>query len=184
MGITDPLMDRAAAVRGLRTSDAMAALQAHAEVLEYRFAAQSAPLAAGDTLSFEGAGTDLARALEETVREARPEAVVLVSDGVYTLGANPVPAARGLGVPVYAIGVGDSADAPLPHTVESLGAILVAGLRTVVPPPTPFRIVGFSFGSVLGGHLAVASGERVLAFVGVGASALGLRRQAIEGLSL
>lgn len=96
----------------------------------------------------------------------------------------PTLAARYTVVAADMPGLGDSADAPLPHTVESLGAILVAGLQAVVPPPTPFRIVGFSFGSVLGGHLAVASGERVLAFVGVGASALGLRRQAIEGLSL
>jgi len=81
-------------------------------------------------------------------------------------------------------GLGDSADAPRPHTVEGLGGILASGLQAVVPPPTPLRIAGFSFGSVLGGHLAVAAGERLVAFVAVGASALGLRRQAVQGLSL
>jgi 2-hydroxy-6-oxonona-2,4-dienedioate hydrolase len=96
----------------------------------------------------------------------------------------PALAARYTVVAADLPGLGDSADAPQPHTVENLGEILAAGVQAVVPPPTPFRIVGFSFGSVLGGHLAVANGERVRAFIGVGASALGLRRQAVEGLNL
>jgi len=96
----------------------------------------------------------------------------------------PALAARYTVVAADLPGLGDSADAPLPHTVENLGAILIDGLQAVVPPPTPFRVVGFSFGSVLGGHIAVASGARVPAFVGVGASALGLRRHAVEGLRL
>ena len=81
-------------------------------------------------------------------------------------------------------GLGDSADAPEPHTAEGLAAILLDGLDVVLPPPAPLCIVGFSFGSVLGGHVAAALGERVPGFVGVGASALGLKRNAVEGLRL
>jgi pimeloyl-ACP methyl ester carboxylesterase len=81
-------------------------------------------------------------------------------------------------------GLGDSADAPEPHTAEGLAAILLDGLETMLPLSATLSIVGFSFGSVLGGHLAAALGERIKAFVGVGASALGLHRNAVEGLRL
>lgn len=48
------------------------------------------------------------------VREARKtrnvEAVVLYTDGAFTAGSNPVYTAQQLGVPVYAIGLGDSSE--------------------------------------------------------------------------
>ncbi|HET6513313.1 MAG TPA: hypothetical protein VFH43_14055 [Candidatus Kapabacteria bacterium] len=48
------------------------------------------------------------------VREARKtrniEAVVLYTDGAFTAGSNPVYAAQQLGVPVYAVGLGDSSE--------------------------------------------------------------------------
>ena len=73
-------------------------------------------------------------------------------------------------------GLGDSAMPPLPHTAETLAALLVRGLDQIAPAPTPITMAGFSFGSVMGGHVAAQMGKRVACFLMVGAAGLGLPR--------
>jgi 2-hydroxy-6-oxonona-2,4-dienedioate hydrolase len=74
-------------------------------------------------------------------------------------------------------GLGESATPPEPHTAEGLARILIAGIDIVLPRPAPFHLAGFSFGGVLGGHVAGLLGERVRAFTVVGSNGLGLVRQ-------
>jgi 2-hydroxy-6-oxonona-2,4-dienedioate hydrolase len=74
-------------------------------------------------------------------------------------------------------GLGASATPPEPHTAEGLAAILVAGLGVVLPRQEQLHLAGFSFGGVLGGHVAAQLGERVRAFTVVGSNGLGLVRQ-------
>jgi 2-hydroxy-6-oxonona-2,4-dienedioate hydrolase len=74
-------------------------------------------------------------------------------------------------------GLGESATPPEPHTAEGLARILVAGLDIVLPRHEPLHLAGFSFGGVLGGHVAALLGERVRAFTVVGSNGLGLVRQ-------
>lgn len=73
-------------------------------------------------------------------------------------------------------GLGESAHAPEPHTAEGLAAILLAGLDHVLDPGEMVDLVGFSFGGVLGGHVAAGLGNRLGHFVAVGAGGLGLPR--------
>lgn len=73
-------------------------------------------------------------------------------------------------------GLGDSAAPPQPASAESLAAIMVAGLDQIAPPPTRLAIAGFSFGSVLGGHVAAQMGARVAHLLLIGAAGLGLPR--------
>jgi len=73
-------------------------------------------------------------------------------------------------------GLGDSATPPEPHTAEGLAAIVVAGLRIVLPPGDRLHLAGFSFGGVLGGHVAAQLGDRVRGFTVVGSNGLGLER--------
>ena len=73
-------------------------------------------------------------------------------------------------------GLGDSAMPPQPHTAEALAAILGRGLDEIAPPSTPIALAGFSFGSVMGGHVAAQMGERIACFLMIGAAGLGLPR--------
>lgn len=73
-------------------------------------------------------------------------------------------------------GLGDSANAPEPHTPEGLAAILIEGLGRLVDPEDPIDLVGFSFGGVIGGHVAAGLGARLRRFVVVGSGGMGLPR--------
>jgi pimeloyl-ACP methyl ester carboxylesterase len=74
-------------------------------------------------------------------------------------------------------GLGASATPPEPHTAEGLARILVDGIDLVLPRGEPLHLAGFSFGGVLGGHVAAQLGDRVRAFTVVGSNGLGLIRQ-------
>lgn len=74
-------------------------------------------------------------------------------------------------------GLGESATPPEPHTAEGLARIIVEGLESVFPKRLDLRIAGFSFGGVLGGHVAGQLGDRVRSFTIVGSNGLGLVRQ-------
>jgi 2-hydroxy-6-oxonona-2,4-dienedioate hydrolase len=77
-------------------------------------------------------------------------------------------------------GLGESATPPEPHTAEGLANIVVEGLELVFPEFTGLHIAGFSFGGVLGGHVAAQLGARVGALTIVGSNGLGLVRQPTE----
>lgn len=74
-------------------------------------------------------------------------------------------------------GLGESATPPEPHTAEGLARIIVDGLDSVLPRRERLHIAGFSFGGVLGGHVAAQLGERARGFTVVGSNGLGLVRQ-------
>ncbi len=74
-------------------------------------------------------------------------------------------------------GLGESATPPEPHTAESLARILIEGLDIVLPRHAGLHIAGFSFGGVLGGHVAALLGDRLRALTIVGSNGLGLVRQ-------
>ena len=74
-------------------------------------------------------------------------------------------------------GLGESSTPPEPHTAEGLASIVVEGLELVFPEFVGLHIAGFSFGGVLGGHVAAQLGDRVRTFTIVGSNGLGLVRQ-------
>ena len=69
-------------------------------------------------------------------------------------------------------GMGESSLPPLPFDAGSLADILVAGLETLAPES--FHLVGFSFGGIVGGHVAVRMLPRVISYTAIGSNALGL----------
>ena len=77
-------------------------------------------------------------------------------------------------------GLGDSAMPPEPVDPASLGAIVAGGLASLVESDEPVRLVGFSFGGLVGGQVARLLGSRAAALVLGGASGLGVRRPPIE----
>jgi pimeloyl-ACP methyl ester carboxylesterase len=77
-------------------------------------------------------------------------------------------------------GFGDSARAPEPYTAASIAAILVRGLGELVPRGERFHLAGFSFGGVVGGHVAAQAGDRCATLTLVGSNGLGLLRPDLE----
>ena len=64
-----------------------------------------------DSISFTGETTDLSAVLAEMKGELlrkNIQAAVLITDGNYTVGKNPVYAAQELAIPIYTVGVGDT----------------------------------------------------------------------------
>jgi pimeloyl-ACP methyl ester carboxylesterase len=61
-----------------------------------------------------------------------------------------------------------------------MAEIVVDGLRRVLPGAAALDLVGFSFGGVIGGPIAVRLGPVLRRFVIVGSNGLGLQRVALE----
>ncbi len=79
-------------------------------------------------------------------------------------------------------GLGESDEAPRPHTPEGLAAIAADGIARILAPGERFHLTGFSFGGLIGGHVAAMLGERCRSLTLVGAGGLGLRRSAMAPL--
>jgi len=105
--------DRAQVLRSFLSGSALSALahRAQARVFVFADSVAEAPLDSLKTLPLSGVGSDLAAAGTRAQKALSTEnlvAVVLVSDGAYNLGENPVRVASLSPVPVYTVGVGDT----------------------------------------------------------------------------
>lgn len=81
-------------------------------------------------------------------------------------------------------GLGDSADMPKPHTTERIAAVVHRGLEFVLGPETPCRIAGFSFGGLIGSHVAALAGARCRMFIAVGSAGFGELHYIVDGLRM
>ena len=70
-------------------------------------------------------------------------------------------------------GLGNSGDMPAPFTTEHFAQLLLAGIDEVLGSDSMFDLAGFSFGAMIGGHVAAGAGERCRRFVMVGAAGFG-----------
>ena len=74
-----------------------------------------------DSLSFAGDGTDIGGALKRLkslMAERNLQGVLLLTDGTVTTGPSPLYEAEELGVPLFAVGIGDSSERSEEHTSE------------------------------------------------------------------
>ncbi len=91
---------------------------------------------------------------------------------------NVLPLSRAFSVAAPDLpGLGESATPPEPHTAEGMARIIIEGLEVIFPKYAGLHMAGFSFGGVLGGHVAAQLDDRVRAFTIVGSNGLGLVRQ-------
>jgi hypothetical protein len=101
-----------------------------------------------DSLNFKGQLTNIAKALNtvlETAERVNTRAVVLVSDGAFNAGENPLYTAEMLGRPVFAVGVGDSTE-PRDLAVQSLIANEIAYVGAALPVNVNVQTSGFERG--------------------------------------
>ena len=71
-------------------------------------------------------------------------------------------------------GLGDSPSPDEPYSAESLSEIISGGLDEVVPNGRAFELVGFSFGGIVGGHIASLQAPRMKGLTVVGSPPFGL----------
>lgn len=106
-----------------------------------------------DSIRPQSGATDLSSAFR-TIRDLRKtsntEAIVLYTDGAFTAGENPIYPAQELGVPVYAIGLGDSTE-PRDVAVTELFTNEVATVGAAQPIDVTLHYGGINPGE----HLTV-----------------------------
>jgi hypothetical protein len=115
MTIVDRQGKRANAVRTLLRSPLWNALQHSADIRSVAFDEKphESDDFRSDSLSFDGEATDISGALRFVklhAAENNVQAVVLLSDGDATTGESPLYDADELGIPLFTVGVGDTAE--------------------------------------------------------------------------
>ena len=163
MGIADKSGDRAAQARAVLQSPPLAHIAERADVRYLAFSTGSVVVPADSlaSLSFSGDGTDIATAVHDaaaTQTSASAHAMLIISDGVTTLGKNPLHDAASYGIPVYTVGVGDAAeqrDVLISHVAGN--AVVYAG----VPAPVDVIVksAGYPGQKV---EVTIADGQRVM----------------------
>ena len=113
--MTDRVVNRRDQLRGLRDSSPLRNLASGSVSRYFVFGASARPLlsVAPDSLSLNEDATDISSALHTLSLQKEDlniHAILLVTDGAYNLGQNPVYEAEHLGLPLYSVGIGDSAE--------------------------------------------------------------------------
>ena len=135
-GLTDRSGDRTTTLRAAQKA-ALQSLGSRAIVATFdERAEQISDLAVLDTLKPKGARTDIAAAIRWASNQAVSQqvgAVVLISDGNSNTGDDPTAVAERAGMPVLAVGIGDSIP-PADLVVQSidLPAVAIVGERTTL----------------------------------------------------
>ena len=102
-----------------------------------------------DAMRLEGQFTNLAKPLQSIFYDAErtnTQAVLLVTDGAFNEGENPLYAAEMLGRPMFVIGVGDSTEAK-DIAVRSIITNEVGYVESELPVNITFQTSGFSEGT-------------------------------------
>lgn len=115
MRIADRGGERSATLDSLLRSNALQRLGRRAQLHYYTFGVALRPFdpATQDSLPFSEEGTDISAALRSLQRERATygfDAALIASDGMYTLGQNPVYEAEENGIPLFTVAIGDSTE--------------------------------------------------------------------------
>ena len=144
MTLRDAAGDRGAALRNLLSSSG-ARPDAAVRYVPFAGRLQSALLPEPDSVTLDGETTNLSAAfaeLKERIARENIQAVVLVSDGNYTEGKNPLYDAVALHLPVFTVGVGDTSEQK-DILVERVVTNDLAYAETRIPVDVTIKSSGF-----------------------------------------
>ncbi|MFA6467778.1 MAG: hypothetical protein WCW35_02700 [Bacteroidota bacterium] len=110
MSQTDGAGNKAEVLQTILQGNAMHRLADAADVRMFAFAHDVRPLVP-ESLQLNGGSTDISGALQTSLKTIEGlQGTVLISDGNYNTGANPLYAAEKSRTPIFTVGVGDSTD--------------------------------------------------------------------------
>ncbi len=127
MALKDASMARPAAVKNVLKSASFDTIQHYFNIDPVVFGEKVLRHFNIDSLRYDRPGTDISAAVAKSLRmddNGRTAFAILISDGDYNMGGNPMDLVRNLTFPVYTIGIGDST---LPKDVI---------VRQVIPAPS------------------------------------------------
>lgn len=157
MGISDRTGDRKMELHRLMSSPSLRALGTSADLRLYTFGARVRQATSlDDSLSLDEDATDISaplRALAVDKEQTNIHAAVLLSDGSYNIGQNPLYQADQAGIPVYTIGIGDSTEQKDVLITRVVANDLVYS-ETQVPVDVTIKSSGYS-----GNRVEVTLGE-------------------------
>ncbi|MGE5315776.1 MAG: hypothetical protein ACM3Q4_13870 [Acidobacteriota bacterium] len=148
MTLADKKGNREAILRAIFADPEWDRLSSDADIERYRID-PSLSHAAPDSLVMNGASTDLSSALASLLsrHEERPSAIVLVSDGAYNTGANPLSEAERSAIPIYTVGIGDSSEQKDVAVMKASGNA-IAYVESSVPVDAVVKSTGYAGGQV------------------------------------
>jgi hypothetical protein len=162
MSLTDRMGNRAETVQVLLKSKGIQALSKVARLEFFRFSSGFGPIPTSDSLQFNGDATDISSALEGVQKRSEEEniqAVVLISDGNHDLGESPLHEVSHFDMPIYSVGVGDSAEQKDVLITKLLtNEIAYAGSR--IPMDVTIKSSGFSGERV---EVSLSEGSKTIA---------------------
>ncbi len=97
-----------------------------------------------DSLQLNGTSTDIASALRSVKNKSLPQlkAVLLLSDGNYNTGENPLDEAENVSMPIFCAGIGDSLEQK-DIAVQKLLTNSIAYVQSSVPVDATVKVTGF-----------------------------------------
>jgi hypothetical protein len=148
MTIRDKQGDRKEIVLGLMESQALRDVLPHADLMYGVFDVKTRMLEsiARDSVAFKGEGTDIGGALRQlkaSARERNLQGVLLMTDGNSTTGSSVLAEAEELGIPVSAVGIGDTT-IPQDILLQRVVANTITYVGTKVPVNVTLKSSGFS----------------------------------------
>jgi hypothetical protein len=163
MTVKDKNGDRASLVRQWLRDGRLKNLPGSVQTKYYTFTSKlhGGETSAPDSLAFAGETTDLSAVfsqLKDRLVKDNIQAGIIVTDGDYTVGKNPLYDAKSLGIPLYAVGVGDTNEQK-DILVEKVVTNNVAFAETKVPVQATIRSSGFQGENV---EVTVSEGKNVL----------------------
>jgi len=163
MTVKDKTGDRAALVRQWLQDDQLKNFPGSVELKYFTFASKlrGGETSTPDSIRFAGETTDLSAVfsqLKERIVKDNIQAGIVITDGDYTVGKNPVYDAKSLGVPLYTIGVGDTNEQK-DLLIEKIVTNNVAYAETKVPVQVTARSSGFQGENV---EVSISEGKNVL----------------------
>ncbi len=103
-----------------------------------------------DSLKMNGEATNITKPIEyitETARDENVQATLLITDGEFNQGANPIYQAEQLGKPIFTIGVGDSVP-PKDLSIQSIIANETMFINSPAPVNVNVKISGYDTATV------------------------------------
>ncbi len=143
MSLTDGAGSREQVLRSIVAGKALEALSSSARIDFFAFSPSLHPVNI-DSLRLDGSTTDIASAFRLLKNRSVPQlkAVLLLSDGNYNTGENPLDEAERTSAPIFCAGIGDSSEQK-DVAVQKLLTNSVAYVHSSVPLDATITVSGF-----------------------------------------